>query len=207
MTNPDPDVQRRQAALVLTGYLPRNTPMNGIADEKFEKAKLDFLRKENHGGKLDVFAAHMNPKAIDAVLDAKMRDPSFRDMVIETSRVDKNLGKSEVTGIQWLLKEGGDNLSKSTLSNGLMDGGMGQETRNAINKNSTRVNPEEAASFAAKYLPEDRINGYLANKGKLEQDFGRASTGSGAALEKYVGEKIDGPKQQASTSCPAAPKV
>jgi hypothetical protein len=210
MATPDPEVQRRQAALVLTGFLPRDTPMNGIADEKFEKAKMNFLLKGDHNGKVDINTAYMNPKAIDAALDAKMRDPSFRDMTIASLRADKDLTKSEVTGMQWLLKEGGGKLPKSTQPNGLLDGGMGQETRNLISSNSTRVNPAEAASFASTYLqdvPNDRIKGYDANKEKLGESFGRAATGSGANLEKYVGKEMDGPKQQASLACTPSPKV
>jgi len=224
MIEPDPAIQRQQAALVLSGHLPRDTQMNGIADKAFKEAGKKFAHENNEKSNGYKYVDPNDPKAISNALDAKMRDPSFRDMNIAVLRADKNLTTAEVTGVQWLLKEAGDNLPNSTKPNGLMDGKMGAETQNGINKNSTRVNPDEVAAATKKYFATDaekaqiivdqmddtlgRLPSYAKNSGKLEQAFGRVATG--AALEKYVAPEA--PNQapatpRYATTTPSAPII
>ncbi len=184
---PDPAVQRRQSALVLMGYLPENTSVNGVPDKAYEAAKTKFLLKENHNGKIDIAQAQLDSRVLDKALDDKMRDPSFRDQMVTAFRADKNLTQGEVTGLQWLLKEGGGNLHKSTRPNGLMDGQMGAETRQAMSDSQTRTNPKEVAEFNKKIFPDsgsyaallpEKEGESFAKTPKLSADFTPAATGS-----------------------------
>jgi peptidoglycan hydrolase-like protein with peptidoglycan-binding domain len=184
----NPDTQREQAVYQIMGIPLGRGGVDGIRGPATNSARELFAERMGIDPKNEV--------KIKEAIDGKLKDTFTRENFLRNLSIispDK-LNMNDVKASQWLLKEQGMDMSKSINPlNGMMDGRLGPDTRNAIQE-SKRAAPSQ--DDIAKYGgPNARfINDLVATKGwgyNQEKDlnspnvqaFDRAAAGATPLVE------------------------
>lgn len=181
---PDPVIQRRQAALFMSGIDCGG--LGGQDGGRTDKAREIFAKRYG-----------LDPKdkaGIDAALDSKMADPEARDRYVRIISSTPKPTKDDIITLQWCLKEDGKrDMSRSITIAGLMDGIPGTETNSVMRE--SRKRPTSQAELNRYLSPE---NVALINSGRLTS---LAANFQDAIAQATVAAPVSSP-QERSTSMP-----